>query len=97
MNEHTQHQLLLNEPNKLFESRKYQKALKHMVKKFVAKKCLGAACIKIMLQELNKVLYTGFLQQIKQNFDPRYNLLLPFFERTVFLYCTNIETQLKVA
>ena len=90
MSESIQQELLMVDPQKLFASKKYRKALQQTMHKFVIKKQMDKSATKRLSQQLNDFIHTEAGEYIQTHFDPNYHLLLPFFERVVFTYCTKI-------
>lgn len=96
MNEDTQYRLLFDDPIKLFESSKYRKSLKRIVKKVVAQGHYGDALAKDLLQQCKQNFYVDLLPKIQKNYQPDYSLLLPFFERVVYAYCISLVAKLTL-
>ncbi|OJJ16378.1 hypothetical protein BKI52_34380 [marine bacterium AO1-C] len=90
MSESIQQELLMVNPQKLFVSKKYKKALQQTVHKFVIKKRLDKSAEKNLLQQTEAFVHSEAGEYVQTHFDPNYHLLLPFFERVVFTYCTKI-------
>jgi len=90
MSESIQQELLMVDPQKLFVSKKYRKVLQQTVHKFVIKKRLDKSAEKNLFQQLETFIHTEAGEYIQIHFDPHYHLLLSFFERVVFTYCTKI-------
>lgn len=96
MNEDTQYRLLFDDPVKLFESGKYKKSLKRIVKKVVAQGHYDDALTKDLLQQCKQDFYIDLLPKIQQNYQPAYSLLLPFFERVVYAHCISLVAKLTL-
>lgn len=96
MSESIQQELLMIDPQKLFASKRYKKALEQTVHKFVIKKHLDKSAERGIIQRMEALIKNEVGEYIKANFDANFHLLLPFFERVIFTYCTKIAHTVNV-
>ena len=83
--------LLKKNPAKLLNSSEYQQVIKKVVTKFFNKGFFAACSPKEIQKQVKTTLLNDKLEQMKQNYQPEFNLQTKYFERLVFSLCKEMS------
>lgn len=90
MENHTQYELLKNDPNRLLSSEAYQDSIKKVVYHFVKKGWIKRESVDDYIQDINRDFIERQLENIKKNYQPEIGSLMSYFIQSVYNKCRDL-------